>query len=1503
MMGWMHSALSCLRIILAALLFLVAVSVAATVRINEFMASNGATIADEDGDYEDWIELHNYGDAPVSLAGWGLSDNAGNPFKWTFSGSTVLAPGGFFLVWASGKDRGGAGPADGPEPLAPESVDGLVLRLRAADVQAADGAAVATWPDGSVHGNDAVQPIPARRPVFVADGLNGRPVLRFNRAAVQQFFLPTSGFSGMQDFTDFTLLAVIRWTGGARSGLLGGYRGGNTANAGSSVIEISDTGGGFRLRLPPGIDFTAPGALPLNQWCIAGAVMDGTLGRARLTRDGALLAEADGSVGQTLLAQYERVPVGSSHDDSRTFGGEIAELLLYNRGLSADEQERVELYLNSHYGLAAPAAPARPQTSFRISAQGEPLLLTRPDGTAADFVDPVAVPRDISRGRIEDDPDQWAYYYAPTPGAANATTPFTALIEPVTLSQPAGAHHGPFDLVLSHPDPGATILYTLDGSEPDIGNLGGNAYVYVNSYPNGPLLQNTVRTFVYDGPIRVTDRSGQPDRLARISSTKDSSPSYFPLAPVKKGTVVRARAHRDGAAGPMTTRTYFVSATGAFSYDMPVLSLSVDEGGLFDFYDGIHVAGVDHVTQSGARICDWGNYNRRGGGAEVPAHAEFFAGGSPFLEQAAGVRIQGNCSRMRPLKSLRLYGRNSGDDDGLFDFPFFADPVPGATRPDNTRFQRLILRTPNFHDTAFSRLYQGVFEGVAGRVQPVQQFINGEYWGMAFARDRFDPEYLEQYYGLDPDNITIIEISYRHEFEPIPVSFSNRLYTLASGVPADMTAFEEMRSFITGNDMSNPARYAEAAGRICIDSFIDHLILKIFAGDDHYAPEVIHWRARVPENDGFGDGRWRFFVKDFDSTLRTDNYVTGLATGTHPRPFGHELFTSLLANTEFRTRFINRFCDLLNTQFRTDRFIAIIQDAYDEVAPVWPEVTARWRNAELSNPDHPFTTTTRSNLIRWALQHPSRQRSHLRSHFSLPSMQELTVAASDPLHGFVQVNTVAISGDTPGLPAQPYPWKGLYFPGHPVELKALPAEGYRLLEWRVTPTAGGTPTVFGGPVLPLDVTQATTVEAVFAPLPPDFIELVAERPVTLSAPDWIAGASPGAAYSIASADEAVLAASVAGDKLLLVPLKAGETRFTVSATGGVGQPVTHTVRALVHGPPFAVAGGPWVFNEWDAGEPAGTYPPNMLFTQSDVSDPGLTMALLFAYRIPPADAASPVDVDFPYAASSRTRILGLGAQGIGFINTGRGRDLGAAVLSIDASGATDIRVAWTGGTLLPNSRVYALRLQYRVGLTGEWIDVADAHGAPVAYLRDASAGHNRSFGPVTLPAAVDNAPLLQLRWKYHHVSGTSGPRAALRLDDIVVAAGAPTRFADWQLLEIADPALRADPDFAGPEADPSESGITNFLRYALGLGLTERPRARLPVLFDTPGGLSYRFPLDSRLIDISYRVTVSEDLQDWNTVLFDSRLQSTPLPVNGWLELQLAPSDRRFYRLTVSPHP
>ncbi|MEX2142608.1 MAG: lamin tail domain-containing protein [Pirellulales bacterium] len=78
---------------------------AADFLITEFMASNGGTLLDADGDSSDWIEIQNVGNSAGSLAGWRLADSADT---WVFPNESVPA-GGFIVVFASNKNRSVAG--------------------------------------------------------------------------------------------------------------------------------------------------------------------------------------------------------------------------------------------------------------------------------------------------------------------------------------------------------------------------------------------------------------------------------------------------------------------------------------------------------------------------------------------------------------------------------------------------------------------------------------------------------------------------------------------------------------------------------------------------------------------------------------------------------------------------------------------------------------------------------------------------------------------------------------------------------------------------------------------------------------------------------------------------------------------------------------------------------------------------------------------------------------------------------------------------------------------------------------------------------------------------------------------------------------------------------------------------------------------------------------------------------------------------------------------------
>lgn len=71
--------------------------------INEFMASNTASIADEFGEFDDWIELYNPNPFAIDLAGYYISDDLSNLTKYQIpenSDNAVIAASGWLLIWA-----------------------------------------------------------------------------------------------------------------------------------------------------------------------------------------------------------------------------------------------------------------------------------------------------------------------------------------------------------------------------------------------------------------------------------------------------------------------------------------------------------------------------------------------------------------------------------------------------------------------------------------------------------------------------------------------------------------------------------------------------------------------------------------------------------------------------------------------------------------------------------------------------------------------------------------------------------------------------------------------------------------------------------------------------------------------------------------------------------------------------------------------------------------------------------------------------------------------------------------------------------------------------------------------------------------------------------------------------------------------------------------------------------------------------------------------------------
>ncbi len=95
----------------------------------------------------------------------------------------------------TGEGPGTVGTTDGSSELE--------LWAKAGDLSLAPGAAVAAWSDASGNGRHLAQPDAGKRPVFIPDALNGKPVVRFTADCFSSLTLPSAG-------NQFTIVAVVK---------------------------------------------------------------------------------------------------------------------------------------------------------------------------------------------------------------------------------------------------------------------------------------------------------------------------------------------------------------------------------------------------------------------------------------------------------------------------------------------------------------------------------------------------------------------------------------------------------------------------------------------------------------------------------------------------------------------------------------------------------------------------------------------------------------------------------------------------------------------------------------------------------------------------------------------------------------------------------------------------------------------------------------------------------------------------------------------------------------------------------------------------------------------------------------------------------------------------------------------------------------------------------------------------------------------------------------------
>lgn len=666
-------------------------------------------------------------------------------------------------------------------------------------------------------------------------------------------------------------------------------------------------------------------------------------------------------------------------------------------------------------------------TNFKLSSSGEQLILTNKNELPVDNVSIPMLKADISYGRISNGSDVWGYFDNSTPNSSNnSSTHYACLLEAPTVNKNSGSQSGNVNLLVTHNDTSVDIRYNLRGNEPTFSdpilenniileeNTGNNSYSLI---PTNPSLNFPITSYT---ETRANNRGWVP-----------------PYSTQNKINVINLQAFKNGCiASEVVSRTFLIDEI----HDLDVLSIQTDSLGFFSDENGIYVWGNDAL----------GNYNREGIESERKASIDFFdQNGELIFSSNAGIRIGGSGSRHSTQKNLNVFFR------GAYGAPFIEEPIFDDSELD--KWKRLTFRSGGHRpdclpkDEFASELVKNLSVGHS-KYRYASTYLNGEYWGIHAVKERLNIHYLEEKYNLNRDSI----------------AFLGNEGDLLDGTEDDSTEYKEMIDFVRNNSLNNQANFDSVSSQIDIDNFTNYCISEIFLGNaDWPNSNIKFWRKRsqskIPMNKGH-DGKWRWLLFDLDGSFGgtcNDVYVTfnTLNWALRDDPDFEEytaLFRNLIENDSYKTYFINRTCDLINSSFKASTIRPKLQETKSKIDLDIDNHIDRWRYPSTSNtlndrynevPNTDQWEYLTAQMDTFLMERPHYVRKHMYDEWGLSDSVRLEVNVNDQDMGKVKVSSILIEDGLEGAPTNFYPWTGVYFSDLLIPLKAIPKEGYRFVEW------------------------------------------------------------------------------------------------------------------------------------------------------------------------------------------------------------------------------------------------------------------------------------------------------------------------------------------------------------------------------------------------------------------------------------------------------------------------
>ena len=493
---------------------------------------------------------------------------------------------------------------------------------------------------------------------------------------------------------------------------------------------------------------------------------------------------------------------------------------------------------------------------------------------------------------------------------------------------------------------GATAISYFSTPTPGQANGDGKAGI-------ASIVQFSKAPGKYDSAVELTLSASEGCEIYYTTdgtTPTESSNRYTAPISVNETKSVRARAFAaDYIPSATETATYFIGTT----HTLPVVSITTDPDNLFDPVTGIYELGPNPGTAEA--YYPTANYRSD---TEVPASFEVYdESGQRVFQQDIGLSMTGGLTlSLREQKSFAIYARSQYGQSTMA-YSFFENR-------EFTEYKSLILRTAarDDADTKLSNyvalgLVDGQMNVMTQAAKPCVVYIDGEYWGVYFLMEKRNKYMVAQHEGItDESVIDLINLA----------KGSGGYVNNGSG-----EGYKEIYNYIHAHDMSQQENYDWVAARLDTDSFMDLMINEIYIANND--PNNMQFYQVPP------DGKWIQIYQDLDISFYSFDTLA-LRMGNTA---GSDIFNALLEYKPWRDKFIERFAWAMENIYSTERVTAAINEA---AGLIRGEITAqhqRW--SDLATLEEWEAGVTR--MLNFAEKRPAAMVNYLKQHFSLTQDQ------------------------------------------------------------------------------------------------------------------------------------------------------------------------------------------------------------------------------------------------------------------------------------------------------------------------------------------------------------------------------------------------------------------------------------------------------------------------------------------------------------------------------------